>query len=377
MPVLRSGGHIPAWCELRSFEIARLLSGETRRFERVQPKERVIVGRGGCLVRAGSVEIRLVEREVFDLVAGEAGFEVTAEDEAATVIRMSGRWGEELGGSGIFGVQEIDAPRDGGDPRTCPLCETEGRENGRLALRGGKFGAFVACANYPECKYTRQFAQGSGEGEGGGEDAVLGTDPESGLPVERKTGRFGPYVQLGEGKDARRASIPKDLDDFDLEWALKLLNLPRIVGAHPETGLEIEANIGRYGPYLRHDGKYGKLASTREVFEVGMNRAVDILAQSASRGAGGERAKAEPIKAFGAHPTSGGAMKVMPGRYGPYVTDGTTNATLPRDAKPEDLTEAQAIALIDARAAKGPPAKKGRKAPAKKKAAPKKTASKK
>jgi DNA topoisomerase-1 len=187
----------------------------------------------------------------------------------------------------------------------------------------------------------------------------------------RKTGRFGPYIQLGEGKDAKRASIPKDLPDFDLEWALKLLSLPRIVGAHPETGSAIEANIGRYGPYLRHEGKYGKLANTREVFEVGMNRAVDILAQAANRGGGG-RAKAEPLKTLGVHPTSGGEMKVMPGRYGPYVTDGTTNATLPRDVKPEDVTETQAIELIDARAAKGPPKKKGRKkAPAKKAAAKK------
>ena len=262
---------------------------------------------------------------------------------------------------------------DGHEPRWCPQCAAEGRVGGRLALRGGKFGAFVACANYPECKYTRQFAQPGGSGEGGGEDAVLGNDPESGLPVERKTGRFGPYVQLGEGKEAKRASIPKDLDEFDLEWALKLLSLPRIVGQHPDTGQDIEANIGRFGPYLRHDGKYGKLQTTREVFEVGMNRAVDLLAQGANRGAG--RAKAEPLKAFGAHPTSGGEMKVMPGRYGPYVTDGTTNATLPRDMKPEDVTHAQAIELIDARAAKGPPAKKGRKAPAKKRSAPKKTKS--
>ena len=262
---------------------------------------------------------------------------------------------------------------DGKDPRHCPLCETEGRDGGRLALRGGRYGAFVACANYPECKFTRQFAKPGSDGEDGSQDAVMGEDPETGLPVERKTGRFGPYVQLGEGKDAKRASIPKDLDDFDLEWALKLLGLPRIVGAHPETGKEIEANIGRYGPYLRHDGKYGKLTSTREVFEVGMNRAVDILAQAANRGGGG-RGKAEPIKTLGAHPTSGGEMKVMPGRYGPYVTDGTTNATIPKDVKPEDVTEAQAIELIDARAAKGPAKKKGRKAPAKKKAAPKKKA---
>ncbi|MFA6219177.1 MAG: type I DNA topoisomerase [Erythrobacter sp.] len=260
---------------------------------------------------------------------------------------------------------------DGSDPRHCPLCEAEGRNGGRLALRGGKYGAFVACANYPECRYTRQFAAPGGSGEGG-EDAVLGNDPETGLPVERKSGRFGPYIQLGEGKDARRASIPKDLDDFDLDWALRLLNLPRIIGPHPDTGLEIEANIGRYGPYLRHDGKYGKLTSTREVFEVGMNRAVDLLAQAANRGNGGTRAKAEPIKVLGAHPASGGEIRVMPGRYGPYVTDGTTNATIPKDVQPEDVTEPQAVEWIDARAAKGPAKKKGRKAPAKKKAPPKK-----
>jgi DNA topoisomerase-1 len=257
---------------------------------------------------------------------------------------------------------------DGSDPRHCPLCAAEGRANGRLSLRGGRFGAFVACANYPECKYTRRFAQPGGEGEGGGEDGIMGQHPETGENILRKTGRFGPYVEMGEGKEAKRASIPKDLDDFDLDWAVKLLDLPRIIGAHPDTGLEIEANIGRYGPYLRHDGKYGKLTNTREVFEVGMNRAVDILAQAANRGgAGAARGKAEPIATLGEHPASGGAIKVMPGRYGPYVTDGTTNATIPRDLKPEDITLAAAIELIDARAAKGPA--KGK---AKKKTAPKK-----
>ncbi len=264
---------------------------------------------------------------------------------------------------------------DGSDPRACPMCASEGRTNGRLSLRGGRFGAFVACANYPTCKYTRRFAQPGGAGEASAEDGVIGQHPETGEDITRKTGRFGPYVEMGSGKDAKRASIPKDLDDFDLDWAVKLLDLPRIIGAHPDTGLEIEANIGRYGPYLRHDGKYGKLTGTREVFEVGMNRAVAILAEAANRG-GAARGKSEPVAVLGNHPTSGGEIKVMPGRFGPYVTDGTTNATIPKDVKPEDVTLAQAVELIDARIAKGPPAKGKKKAAAKKPAAKKPVAKK-
>ena len=147
-----------------------------------------------------------------------------------------------------------------------------------------RFGAFIACSNYPECKFTRRFAQG---GEAAGEDTgpeQLGHDPETGLPVERKSGRFGPYIQLGEGKDAKRASIPKDIGELDLEMALKLLHLPRTIGQHPETGKDIAASIGRYGPYLVHDGKYARLSSTAEVFETGMNAAVVKLAEAAAGG---------------------------------------------------------------------------------------------
>ena len=255
---------------------------------------------------------------------------------------------------------------DGADPRLCPKCG-----EGRLALRGGRYGAFVACSNYPECKFTRKFGQPGGQGDAQ-DDAEMGEHPDTGQVISRKSGRYGPYFEMGEGKEAKRASIPKDVEDPDLEWAVKLLDLPRTVGTHPESGNEIKASIGRYGPYLLHDGKYAKLRSTLDVFETGMNAAVTLLAEAAQRGPGG-RAKAEPIKTFGAHPTSGGEMKVLPGRYGPYVTDGTTNATVPRDMQPEDVTEEQAIKLIDERVAKGP-AKKKRKAPAKKKPAAKKKA---
>jgi DNA topoisomerase I len=240
---------------------------------------------------------------------------------------------------------------DGSDPRVCPQCG-----NGRLSLRGGKFGAFVACSNYPECRYTQKFGQTGG-------DAASEGPQELGDGIFLKTGRFGPYVERGE----KRASIPKDtpLEDVTAEVAERLLSLPREIGPHPETGKPITASIGRYGPYLAHDGKYAKLGSTAEVFETGMNAAVSKLADAAS-GAGRDRGSREPITMLGAHPASGKEIKVMAGRYGPYVTDGATNATLPNGADPKTITLDEAVALIDERAAKGPPTKKGRK-PARKK----------
>jgi DNA topoisomerase-1 len=173
-----------------------------------------------------------------------------------------------------------------------------------------------------------------------------------------KTGRFGPYVERGD----KRASIPKDVpvEDVTQEVAEKLLSLPREIGPHPETGKPITASIGRYGPYLAHDGKYAKLNSTAEVFETGMNAAVAKLADAAS-GAGRQRGGArEPIAVLGKHP-NGKEVKVMAGRYGPYVSDGATHATLPKGAEPTAITLDEAVRLIDEKAAKGPSKKGGRK----------------
>jgi DNA topoisomerase-1 len=266
------------------------------------------------------------------------------------------------------------AKADGGDPRLCPNCG-----EGQLALRGGKFGAFVACSNYPECKFTRRFGQPGSEGDSGdtGPEA-MGQDPETGAEVTKRSGRFGPYVQLGEGKDAKRASIPKDVpgEEFGLEWALKLLSLPRTVGTHPESGNPITASIGRYGPYLAHDGKYARLTSTAEVFETGMNAAVVKLAEAAAGGGRPQRGSREPLKVLGKHPRTEAEIKLMEGRFGPYVTDGETNATLPKSIVQDQLTLEEAAQLIDARAAAAP-AKKGKKPAPKKKAPAKKPAAKK
>jgi DNA topoisomerase-1 len=250
---------------------------------------------------------------------------------------------------------------DGSDARLCPACG-----EGQLALRGGKFGAFVACSNYPECKFTRRFGQGGEEAANDDGPEVLGKHPETGQDISRKTGRFGAYVEMGEGKEAKRASIPRDSGELDLGLAVKLLSLPRTIGSHPESGKPITAAIGRYGPYLAHDGKYAKLQSTAEVFETGMNAAVVKLAEAAAGGGRGRGAAREPLKVLGPHPRTELELKLMEGRFGPYVTDGTTNATLPKSLAPDQLTLEEAAQLIDERAAKGPPAKKGRKAAAKK-----------
>ncbi|MBS3848374.1 type I DNA topoisomerase [Devosia sp. BSSL-BM10] len=260
---------------------------------------------------------------------------------------------------------------DGSDPRRCPTCG-----EGQLSLKLGKFGAFIGCSNYPECKHTMQLSDAaSGQSpEAAAGDGVLGIDPESGEEVFLKTGRFGPYVQLGDagGKDAKRSSIPKGWDAAatTLESALKLLSLPRDVGLHPESGLPITAGLGRYGPFILCDGKYANLPDVEEVFTVGLNRAVDLLAQKA---AGGFK-RGGTVAAIQTFEHDNGPITVRAGRYGPYVNQGKINATIPKDIQPEAVTLEQAVEWIAARAeATG---KKVKKAPAKKAAAKKPAAKK-
>ena len=242
---------------------------------------------------------------------------------------------------------QLYPPReDGTDPRVCPKCG-----NGTLHLKSSRTGGFVGCGNYPECTFTRPISGEIDESS----DRLLGED--AGDEIFLKSGRFGPYVQRGEAtKEAPkppRASLPKGWApaEMDLERALMLLNLPREVGPHPEDGEMIEAGIGRYGPFVKHGRIYANLKEVDDVFTIGMNRAVEELAKKASRGSA--RTAATPLKELGEHPTEGGPVNVMDGRYGAYVKFGKVNATLPKDVKPEDVTMDMAVQLISEKAAKG------------------------
>ncbi len=239
---------------------------------------------------------------------------------------------------------------DGVDPRKCPACA-----DGRLNLKLGRFGAFVGCSNYPDCKFTRQLGAKPGEGDAG--PVEIGLYPGTDEMITLRTGRFGPYVQLGEGDKPKRSGIPKGTDksDVDLEMAVKLLSLPREVGLHPEDGKKITANFGRFGPYVAHDGVYASLDSPEDVFEIGLNRAVTLLAEKKAKGPG--RRGAQTLKDLGVTP-DGKPIKVLKGRYGAYVSDGETNATLPEGTEPDGVTMEQALALIAERAAKGGKKKK-------------------
>ena len=275
----------------------------------------------------------------------------------------------------IFPVKE-----DGGDPRACPACA-----DGKLSLKVGRHGAFIGCSNYPECNFTRQLAS-SGEEEAAALSGpvVLGVDPDTGLEVSLRTGRFGPYVQLGEAEKGskekpKRSGLPKDWppDSIDFEKALRLLRLPREVGNHPEDGEPIYSNFGRYGPYVQHGKIYATLPGTDDVFGIELNRAVSLIAEKKANPRAGRGTAAKPLKELGDHPETGKPVNLMNGRYGPYIKHEKTNATLPKSVSPEELTLAHAVELIAAKEAANANKKPAKKAATKKKAPAKKAAAKK
>jgi len=274
----------------------------------------------------------------------------------------------------MLGPHVFPAKEDGSDPRTCPRCG-----KGRLSLKiSGKFGAFIGCGNYPDCNFTRQLSDQNGAAGG---DRELGFDEKSGLPVLVKSGRFGTYLQLGEQKDyedggkPKRSSIPKGIDAaaIDLEKALALLSLPREVGLHPETGTMVTAGLGRFGPYILHDGTYANVEGAEELFSIGLNRAVTLLAEKRAGGGKGRFGRAavrKVLKDLGEHPDEGGKIEVLDGRYGPYISHNKVNANVPKGRDPASLSVSEAVTLLAERIAKGGlKPKRGAKVPAKKSAA--------
>ena len=246
----------------------------------------------------------------------------------------------------LLGPHIFPARVDGGDARLCPSCA-----KGQLSLKLGKFGAFIGCANYPECKFTRVLSPTGQDGAEGARPGVqgLGLDPASGDEVTLRGGRFGDYVQLGEGEKPKRSSLPKGLspDDLTLEKALALLSLPREIARHPTSGEPILAGIGRYGAYVQHGKIYANLAKDDDVLEIGGNRAIDLIVAKES---GGSSFGSSPGRVLGDHP-EGGAVSVKKGRFGAYVNHGKVNATLPKGTDPEQLTLEQALEALKAKAA--------------------------
>ncbi len=248
---------------------------------------------------------------------------------------------------------------DGSDPRLCPKCGS-----GRLSLKiSGKYGAFIGCGNYPECNYTRQLTQ-SADGDANALDGKILGYNDAGLAVTLRTGRFGPYIQLGEAEGdekPKRSSIPKGIDaaTLDFDKAMQLLSLPREVGVHPTEGGVITAGLGRFGPFIVHENgetkTYVNVESVEDVLTIGLNRAVTLIAEK--RAGGGksrfQRSAPKVLKDLGEHPSEGGVVQVLEGRYGPYVTHNKVNATVPRAKDPASLTMDEAVALIAERIANG------------------------
>lgn len=279
----------------------------------------------------------------------------------------------------IDALDEMLAPhlfppsKDGSDPRKCPMCA-----NGRIGLKLGRFGGFIGCSNYPECKFTRQLSVGP---DGNGGMRKLGEDPDTGLDVTVRSGRFGSYLQLGEAtKDEagetvkpKRASLPKGVspDDIELDRAIKLLSLPRTVGKHPDDGEDIIAGVGRFGPYVKHNKTYANIGNDEDILTVGLNRAVTLIEEKKANPGKGRRFGADPGRELGEHPQKGGKIVAKNGRYGPYVSHDGVNANLPNDKTPETITLDEAAALIDARAERTGGSSARRKRPVRQ-AAPKK-----
>jgi DNA topoisomerase-1 len=296
------------------------------------------------------------------------GFTANLEDELDDISEGKRDWIPVLdefwkGFNKLIGEKkDVDRPGTEILEEACPKCGKP------LSKRLGKRGSFIGCTGYPDCDYTRSLV----EEDAGEARRELGQHPETNQIVLLLRGPYGPYVQLGEVEEGakskpKRVSWPKELplENANLGSALKLLSLPREVGAHPETGKKVIVNIGRFGPYIGHDGKFKSIPKTDSIFDIGLERCVELLAQARTGGA-------TVLRTLGEHPDDKAPIEVCSGRYGPYVRHGKINATLPKDVTPEAVTLEEALEMIAAKAAKGGSGKTVKKAATKKAATNKK-----
>lgn len=281
------------------------------------------------------------------------GFTANLEDELDEVSEGKRDWIPVLdefwhGFNQLIGDKKnVDRPGTEVLEEACPKCGKP------LSKRLGKRGSFIGCTGYPECDFTRNL---SSEDDAGVSRRELGAHPITQQMVLLLRGPYGYYVQLGEvveGEKAKpkRVSWPKELptDQADLSTAIKLLSLPREIGIHPETGKKVIVNIGRFGPYIGHDGKFKSIPRSDSIFDLDLDRAVELLAQA--------KAGNTVLRTLGEHPVTKAPVEICSGRYGPYARHGKINATLPKDISAETITLEEAVDLIAAKTTKGDPVK--------------------
>ncbi len=307
-------------------------------------------------ISSGKTEWHQVLREFWKAFSAAVG-----ETKELRVREVLDKLDEELGPH-FFPANDNPGAKS---PRVCPSCA-----DGRLGLKLGKFGAFIGCSNYPTCKFTRKLGIVDPEkdalsGANLGEPKVMGVDAATGKEITLRNGPYGLYLQIGvlEGKEKpKRASLLKGMtpDELTFDQAKAILSLPRELGPHPEDKEMVLAGVGRFGPYVRHGSKYKSIPADESVLEIGMNRAVALLAEAKATGRG--RAAIKPLRVVGNHPADNAPIEIYDGRYGMYVKHGGINATVPTDLKPEELTVEQALSLLAERAAKsGKPGGRGKK----------------
>jgi len=302
---------------------------------------------------------RVVNKFLTDHFAHWVDYEYTAklEDELDDISNGKEEWVPMLGRfwkdfSAQIEEKESVSRKDVTQEQMDEMCPKCGKH--QLTTRLGRRGKFVGCSGYPECDYTRNI-----DGAEGSEPVKreIGTDPESKMLIQLLQGPYGPYIQLGEmegDKKPKRVSVPKNIvpDNVNLEIALELLALPRDLGPHPEGGKKVVAAIGRFGPYVSHDGTFKSIPKDESVFDIALDRAVALLKEPkvfSSRGA---------LKVLGKHPQDGQPVALYSGKYGPYVKHGKVNATLPDKDMVGTVTLEEALELIGAKSGKGKPARK-------------------